>query len=123
MVDTGVCSDHLSLQVKFRITAIKFKVKEKVKLQVDWTTIGENVETNDLFNVNLFQLPPKDPTYTQFNHCIYKAAGMTAVTTNWKNKGWLHHRRDILISLIEIRDEILTQYHTIGIEKVDTSFT
>ena len=57
-------------------------------MQVDWTTIGENVETNDLFNVNLFQLPPKDPTYTQSNHCINQSYGMTAVTTNSeKNSG------------------------------------
>ena len=41
VVDTGARIDHSAVQVKFRITAIKSKVKENVKVQVDWTTIGK----------------------------------------------------------------------------------
>ena len=48
---------------------------------------------------------------------------MTSVTTKWKNKGWLHHRRDILLPSIETRDGTLTQYCTIGIGNGSTSFT
>ena len=75
-------------------------------MQVGWTTIGENVETNYLFNVNLFQLLPKDATYAQFKQCITQDSGMNAVNTKQKNKGWFHHSQDILLPLIETRDEI-----------------
>ena len=54
------------------MTAIKFKAKENIKVQVDWNTIGENMETYDLFNINLFQITPKEPTCTLFNQCINK---------------------------------------------------
>ena len=81
VVNIGARSDNSAVQVKFQITAINLKVKWNVKLQVDWTTIGENVKTNDLFNVNLFQMLPKEPTYTQFNQCIFQADIITDVTT------------------------------------------
>ena len=86
-------------------------------MQADWNTIGENVETNNLFNVNLFQLIPKESMYTQFNKCITNAAVMTDVTTKLGNKRWFHHSQDILLPLIETRDVILTQYLTLGIDK------
>ena len=54
-------------------------------MQVDWNNIGENVETNDLFNVNL-PLLPKEPTYNQFNYYITKSAEMTAGTINRKKQ-------------------------------------
>ena len=86
LFNIGTFSNHSAVQVKFQITAIKFKVKENIKSQVDCTTIGENMETNDLFNVNLYQLLPKDPTSTQFNQYITKASVIDAVTTEHKNK-------------------------------------
>ena len=86
-------------------------------MQVDWTTIFENLEINELFNFNLFQLLAKEPTYTQFNQYITKASETTIVTTKRENKGWFHHRRDILIPLIETRGIILRKYRTIGIGK------
>ena len=92
-------------------------------MQADWTTIGENVETNDLFNVNLFKLIPKEPNYYKFNKCITTSAGMTDVTTKRKKEGWFHHIQDILLPLNETRDRILTKYCTLGIRKGDTSFT
>ena len=55
-------------------------------MQVDWTTIFENLEINELFNFNLFQLLTKEPTYTQFNQYITKASVIDAVTTEHKNK-------------------------------------
>ena len=65
---------------------IKFKVTEILKVQVDWTTIVENLETNDLFNVNMFQIIPKKPTYVQLNQFMTKADEMNAVTTK-RGKG------------------------------------
>ena len=59
VVDTWARSDHSEVQDIFLITGIKSKVKENVKVQVDWTNIGENVETNYLFNPNMFKLLPK----------------------------------------------------------------
>ena len=92
-------------------------------MQVDWTAIGENAETNDLFNVNLSQLFPKETTYTQFNQCITQASGMTDVTNKQGNKVWFHHSQDILLPIIETKNEIITKYFTLGIGKGDTSFT
>ena len=123
LVDKVARSNNSSVQVKLKIFVIKFKVKVNVKVKVDWTTIGENVEKNDLFNVNMFQLLPKDTTYIQLNHFITQAAGMTAVTTKRGNKVWFHHILEILLLLIETRNEILTKYLTVWIGKGDTSFT
>ena len=73
-------------------------------MQVDCTTIGENVETNYLFNVNMLQVIPNDPTYIYFNQFIAQSSGVNDVTTKRKNKVWFHHNRDILLPLIETRD-------------------
>ena len=48
---------------------------------------------------------------------------MTNVTTKCKNKGRFHQSCDILLPLIETRDEILTKYRTLRIGKGYTSFT
>ena len=46
------------------------------------------MKKNDLFNVNLFQLLTKEPTYTKFNQYIYKSAVMADITTKQeKNSG------------------------------------
>ena len=79
LIDTGTHSDHSLVQ-------IKFKWKENVKVQVDCTTIGKKLEINKLFNFNSFQIIPKEPTYTQFNQCITKAAEMTDPNTKQKIK-------------------------------------
>ena len=92
-------------------------------MQVYWTNIGENAETNDLLTGNMFQLLPKDTTCTQFNKSINQAAGINSVTNKMKNKGWFHHIQDILLPLIDTRGGILTQHHTHRIGKGDISFT
>ena len=92
-------------------------------MQVEWTVIDENMETNELFNVNMFQLIPKEPTYTQFNQFVTKSSVMTGVATNRKNKCWFHHSQDILLPINKTRVVILTQCITLGIGKGDTSFT
>ena len=48
---------------------------------------------------------------------------MNFVTTKQKNKCWFHHSIDILRSLIETRNGILTEYWTFGIVRGDTCFT
>ena len=42
----GVRSDHLAVIVSFRITSIKFKVKEKINKVIDWKKINGDAETN-----------------------------------------------------------------------------
>ena len=123
VVNTGTRSYQSAVQVEFQITAIKFKVNENLKVQVDWNTVGENLETNELLNFNLFKLIPKKRTYTHFNQCITKSSQMNFITNKQKNKVRFHHSRDIILPLIETRDRILTQYLTLGIDKGDTSYT
>ena len=48
---------------------------------------------------------------------------MTSVTTKSRNKDYFRHSQVIIIPLIEARDGILTQYHTLVIVKWNTSFT
>ena len=43
-------SDHTAILTTFKITAIKFKVSEKVVLQTDWKLIGYHNMNNEIFN-------------------------------------------------------------------------
>ena len=74
------------------------------------------METNDLFNVNLFQLLTNEPTYTKFfwNECRNHQALKTAVSVTANTSP---------PPLIETRDGILTRYFNLGIDKGEKSFT
>ena len=43
-------SNHTDILTSFKITAIKFKVTEKVVAQIDWKPIGYHKPTNGIFN-------------------------------------------------------------------------
>ena len=55
-IDKVTHSYHSAVQVKFWKNDIEFKVKGNAKVKFYWTTIGENLEKNELFNFNLFQI-------------------------------------------------------------------
>ena len=42
----GIYSYHTSIQTTFKITAIKFKVNERIVTQIDWKIIGYHKTTN-----------------------------------------------------------------------------
>ena len=46
-------SSDLLNRFKFRITAIKFKAKEKINKIIDWKKINWDAETNIEFNLRL----------------------------------------------------------------------
>ena len=91
----------------FKITAIKFKVKEKINKIVDWKKINGDAETNIEFNLRLSENITKEHTYTDFNDAILQAAKV-ATTTKPTNQGWFHHYKDHLLPEIELRDHLLT---------------
>ena len=111
----GVRSDHSAVIVSFRITAIKFKVKETIKKIIDWRKINGDAETNIEFNLRLSENIKKYHTYTNFNYSILQAAKV-ATTTNTTNQGWFHHSKDQLLPEIELQDHLLTMLRNMNEE-------
>ena len=103
----GVRSDHSEVIVSFKITAIKFKVKEKINKIIDWKKINGDAETNIEFNLRLSENITKEHTYNNFNNSILQSAKV-ATTTKPTNQGWFHHYKDHLLPTIELRDHLLT---------------
>ena len=103
----GVRSDHSAVIVCFKITAIKFKVKEKINKIIVWKKNNGDAETNIEFNLRISENITDEHTYTDFNDEILQAAKV-ATTTNPKNQGWFHHSKDHLLPAIELRDHLLT---------------
>ena len=93
--------------VCFKITEIKFKVKEKINKIIDWKKINGDAETNIEFNLILSENITNQHTYTDFNDEILQAAKV-AITTNTTNQGWFHYSKDHLLPEIKLRDHLIT---------------
>ena len=106
----GICSDHTAIKTTFKITAIKFKVTEKVIAHNGWKLIGYHSLTNELFNNRLSKSIAGGTTYSKYNKHTLEAGTNTKKINNKKNKGWLHFRRDSLLTLIKERDALLYDY-------------
>ena len=73
--------------------------------------------TNELFDNILFMYVDFITTYSNFNKYILQVDATTATTNNQKNKGWLHFRHDFLLTLIETREALFSDYWNLGIGK------
>ena len=109
-------SNHIEILTSLKITAIKFKVNEKVVAHIDWKRIGYHKLTNELFNNSLSKSIYDVTTYSNYNKHT-QAGTNTAKISNQKNKGWFHFSRDSLLTLIEERDALLSDYRTLCIGK------
>ena len=113
VVNIGIQSDHTAIITTFKITAIKFKVTEKVIAQNGWKLIGYHSLTNDIFNNRLSKYISGGTTYSKYNNHTLEAGTNTKNINNKKNKGWLHFRRNSLLTLIKERDALLSDYRTL----------
>ena len=116
-------SDHTAILTSFKLTAIKFKVNEKIEAHIDWKLIGYHKLTNNIFNNSLSKSIDGSTTYSDYNKHTLEAGNNTATIRNQKNKGWFHFCRDSILPLTEERDELLSDYRTLGIGKGDYSET
>ena len=96
-----MCSDHAAIPISFKITAIKFKVTEKIVAQINWKLIGYHNLTNELFNNSLSKSIYDGTTYSKYNKHILEAGTNTATIRNQKNKGWFHFSRGPLLPIID----------------------
>lgn len=101
----GVCSDHAAIQVKFRLTAIKFNTTQNDKEIIDWQKIQMGDDTNKEFNKRLFNY--NQVSYTEFNSNILLAAKAMATRKKSDNHGWFHHSEHVLLPAISHRDHLL----------------
>ena len=106
-------SDHTAILPSFIITAIKFKVNEKVVVYIDWKLIEYHKLTNELFNNSLFKSIAGGTTHSKYKNHILEAGTNTATTSNQKNKVWFHFSRDSLLPFIEERDALISDYQTL----------
>ena len=63
-------SNHTSIPTTFRITAIKFKLTEKIVAQTDWEIIGYHKTTNYIFNNILSMYISGSTAYHNYNKHI-----------------------------------------------------
>ena len=111
-------SDHTEIPTTFKITAIKFKVYEKLIDHIYWKLIGYHKLTNEIFNNSLSKSIDEGTKYSNYNKHSLEAGRNTTTISNQKNNGWFHFSRDSLLPLIEERDAMLSDYRTLGIGKV-----
>ena len=116
-------SNHIAITTRFKLTVIKFKVKEKAVSHIDWKLIGYHNLTNGLFNNILSKSIDGGTTYSDYNKHILEAGTNTATISNQKNKGWFHFSRNSLLPFIEERYALLSDYRTLGIGKGDSKET
>ena len=64
VVNIVMRSDHTAILTSFKITAIRFKVNEKVVAQINWKIIGHHELTNELFNNSLSKSIADGTTYS-----------------------------------------------------------
>ena len=121
VVNIVIRRDNTSILTTFKMTAIKFKVNEKVVAQTDWKLIWYHKLTNEIFNNSLSKSIAGSTTYSKYNNHIIKSGINTTTFNNQKNKGWFHFRRESLFPLIKERYELLSDYRTLGIGKGDSS--
>ena len=68
-----MCSYHTDILTSLKITAIKFKVTEKVVVHIYWKLIGYHNLTNGIFNNILFKSIADGTTYSNHNKHILEA--------------------------------------------------
>ena len=110
-------SDHTSIITSFKLTAIKFKVNDKIAAHIDCKLIGYHKMTNELFNNSLSKSIYGINTYSNYNKRILESGTNITTISNQKNKGWFHFRRNSILPLIKERDALLFDYQTLGIGK------
>ena len=116
-------SYHTAILTNFKLTAIKFKVNEKIVAHIDWKLIEYHNMTNELFNNSLSKSIDGGTTYSNYNKHILESGTNTATIINQKNKGWFHFIRNSLLRLIKEKDALLSDYRTLGIGKIYSSET
>ena len=121
VINIKMRSDHKAILTSLKLTAIIFKVNEKIVAHINWKIIWYHKLTNKHFNNILSKSIGGKTTYSNYNKHILEAGTNTATISNQKNKGWFHFIRDSLIPLIKERDAILSDYQTLGIGKGDSS--
>ena len=113
-------SNHTSIPTTFRITAIKFKLTEKIVAQTDWKLIRYHKTTTE-FNHIISMFIAGSTTYSNYNNHNLEAGTNIAIFNNQRNKLCFHFSRNSLLPLIESRDSLLSDYQTLGIGKRDSS--
>ena len=83
------------------LTAIKFKVTEKIVSQTNWKLIRYHNINNFIFYNSLYMSISGSTTYSNYNKHILEVGTNTTTVNNQKNKGWLQFSRDYLLPLIE----------------------
>ena len=70
VVNIGMRSDHTSILTSFKITAIKFKVKEKLVAHINLKLIGYHKMNNEIFNNSLTESIDGGTPYSNYNKHI-----------------------------------------------------
>ena len=70
VVDIGMRSNHTEILTSFKLTAIKFKVNEKLVTHIYWKLIGYHKLTNEVFNNRLSKSIGGGTTYPNYNKHI-----------------------------------------------------
>ena len=110
LVNIGMHIDHTVILTSFKLTAIKFKVNEKVVVHIDWKLIGYHNLTDELFNNILSKSIDEGTTYSDYDKHILEAGTNNATIINQKNKGWFNFSRDSLLPFIKEKDALLYDY-------------
>ena len=85
-----MCGEHTAILTSFKLTAIIFKVNEKLVAHIDWKLIGYHNLTNELFNNILSKYIDGGTTYSDCKKHILEAGTNTATISKQKNKGLFH---------------------------------
>ena len=80
--------DHTAILTRFKLTAIKFKVQQKVVAHIDWKLIGYHKLTNDLFNNSLSKYIDGGTTCSEYNkHVLEDGTSSATISNQKKNPG------------------------------------
>ena len=85
-----MCSYHAVILTTLKSIAIKFKVTEKIVVQINCKLIGYHNMTNDLFNNSISMSIAGRSIYSNYNKHILEAGTNTVTINNQKKKGWFH---------------------------------
>ena len=118
-MNIGMCSIHTDIQNTFKITAIKFKVTEKIVTKIHWKIIGYHKTTNEIFSNTLSMSLDGITTYSNFKNYILQAGAATTTTRNKNKKGLFHFSLNSLLTLIDIRDILYLNIGPSVFEKED----
>ena len=86
-VKIGMRSNHTVILTSFTLTAIKFKMNEKVVAHIDWKLIEYQNMNNEIFKNILSKSIDGGTTYSNYNKHILEAGTNIATISNQKNKG------------------------------------